>query len=480
MADKPLSIGFNVPFSEAIAAAVARKVVLPDKYYGELQGIARQQAFTISGITSLDQLQQVKDSLDQALKSGQSFHDWKKTVTESGILNLPKHRLDNIFRTNLQGAYMAGKWEKILNNVDRRPYVMYDAINDSRVRPSHLALDGIIRRWDDPFWQTHSPPNGYRCRCSIISLTEAQAQARSTGDKGLNKQPVYTDAKDIVRQAEPDKGWDYNPSDRLAGVKQAMANKEGKVSRVLLSSLSDKLKQTMQIVPLEGFDVVQGKVAQIAQGNPEWFPLGFNGIHAVSNPELFAAFNPKEALFYLSVADEMIPGFSPAKELISAVDKISLAQPLTFNNEYAIETLWHEMIHGITGILKTKYPLNIEPISEGIVQIIARHSYNPLLIAMGSSHIHQEKIITSGLAYPNVTANLLYLLNSANIEVESIIDVVKEGNIDPLKALIADKLSLSVNKFGYLLNLAEGKSLSAFKAKVDVQIKNAQRNKGAS
>ncbi|EXE12573.1 phage head morphogenesis, SPP1 gp7 family domain protein [Acinetobacter sp. 983759] len=52
---------------------------------------------------------------------------------------------------------------------------MYSAINDSRVRPSHLALNRIVRHIDDPFWLTHYPPTGFRCRCTCIALTEKQA-----------------------------------------------------------------------------------------------------------------------------------------------------------------------------------------------------------------------------------------------------------------------------------------------------------------
>lgn len=162
MAKKPpISIGFNVPFHEAIAAAKQRGVVLPDIYYGELQGIARQLAFSIAGVASLDQLQAVKDSLHAAMDKGVSFKDWKKTITVQS-LDLPDHRLDNIWRTNLQGNYMRGKWEQFQRNAEKRPFLMYDAINDSRVRPSHLSMDGTIRRMDDPFWKSHSPPNGYR------------------------------------------------------------------------------------------------------------------------------------------------------------------------------------------------------------------------------------------------------------------------------------------------------------------------------
>ncbi|TSA42225.1 MAG: hypothetical protein D4R63_00945 [Methylococcaceae bacterium] len=228
MPTKPVSIGFNVSFNEAIAQAVKRGVVLPDIYYGQLQGLARQQAFSIAGITSLDTLQAVKDSLDKVITKGGTFGAWKKQMLESGTLNLPKHRLDNIYRTNLQGSYMAARWDRILLTQETRPYIMYDAINDSRVRPAHLALDGIIRRVDDPFWITHSPPNGYRCRCSIRSLSEHQAKARSAPGKGLNNPALLEDGTPAL----PDKGWDYNPSDRLAGIRKAIAEKSSQCTNL--------------------------------------------------------------------------------------------------------------------------------------------------------------------------------------------------------------------------------------------------------
>ena len=237
MPTNPVSIGFNVPFNEAIAQAVKRGVVLPDIYYGQLQGLARQQAFSIAGITSLDTLQAVKESLDKVIAEGGTFGAWQKHMLESGTLNLPRHRLDNIYRTNLQGSYMAARWDRILLTQETRPYIMYDALNDSRVRPAHLALDGIIRRVDDPFWTTHSPPNGYRCRCSIRSLSEHQARARSGPGKGLNNPALLEDGTPAL----PDKGWDYNPSDRLAGVNKALVDKRGKSSPVLMQALDAKL-----------------------------------------------------------------------------------------------------------------------------------------------------------------------------------------------------------------------------------------------
>src|SRR5574343_216747 len=158
---KALPIGFDVPFDEAIEAAITRGVVPPAEYYGELQGVARQLAFSIQGITAIDQIRAVRASLAKAMDSGLSFHEWRRKVAVVD-LGLPDHRIENIWRTNLQGNYRRGQWRRDVENKDDRPYLMYDAINDSRTRPSHLAHDGTLRAVDDPFWHTHSTPLGYR------------------------------------------------------------------------------------------------------------------------------------------------------------------------------------------------------------------------------------------------------------------------------------------------------------------------------
>ncbi len=238
----------------------------------------------------------------------------------------------------------------------------------------------------------------------------------------------------------------------------------------------------MKIITLAGFQTVQSAMEVIANDKPEWFPLGYNGIHAVSNCELFAGFDPKTGAFYMSAANEMISGFSPANELVSTFENIKNRIPLTFNNEYSVETLWHEMVHGITGIAPNRYPMNKEPLQEGIVQIIARHGYQQLLMLIGAAPIFQQKIIVSGLAYPNVTGNLLHLFERSRINaIDDVFNRVQHSNVESLlKALIAERLSISSNKAGYLLNQAESKLSDDFKAKIDVQIRNAQRNKGAS
>ena len=240
-------------------------MVLSDKYYGELQGLHRQLNFSIAGKASLDQLQAALDSLEEAMNKGKTFREWQKDVRVQD-LGLPKYRLDNIFRTNIQAAYNHGHWEKFVEHQKTRPYLMYDAINDSRVRPSHLAMDGIIRPVGDIFWTAHYPPNGYRCRCRCISLSERQAQDRSKNGMGLNKQ--------VTQEMNPDKGWDYNVGqDLTAGIDKAIA--ESKANPVLKSVLEKQLAEKIPIVNKEEFaNFVEKVTAENYKARHEFVRVG--------------------------------------------------------------------------------------------------------------------------------------------------------------------------------------------------------------
>ncbi|RKG46215.1 phage head morphogenesis protein, partial [Acinetobacter cumulans] len=162
-----------VTFLEALQYAHSKKIVLPDEFYS-MDLKTRQMATTVSFLSSLEQVETVIKSLNKTLSNGGTFNDFQKLIAESEII-LPKHYLDNVFRTNIQSAYGHGRWIQQNRNKDKRPYLMYSAIADSRVRPAHLALNRIVLPIDHPFWLTHYPPTGFRCRCTCIALTEAQA-----------------------------------------------------------------------------------------------------------------------------------------------------------------------------------------------------------------------------------------------------------------------------------------------------------------
>ncbi|MEQ1303202.1 phage minor head protein [Acinetobacter radioresistens] len=187
-----------VSYADALRYAREKRVVLPEEFY-LLDLNARQYATTVSYLASLDQIRTVINLTNRAIEDGSTFQEFQKAVGEAGI-ELSPHHLDNIFRTNIQNAYAHGIWTQQQKNKANRPYLKYSSLTDSRVRPSHLALNNIIRHIDDAFWDTHYAPNGFNCRCAIDAITESQAKRLG----------ITTD--DDLPDIQPDEGWAISPS----------------------------------------------------------------------------------------------------------------------------------------------------------------------------------------------------------------------------------------------------------------------------
>ena len=144
------------------------------------------RAFTVAKAMRLDILGDIREALDKALAEGIPFEQFKKSLrptleakgwwgrkemvdpatgeTADVQLGSPR-RLRIIYDTNIRMAHAAGDWAKIERVKDRRPYLLYSAVRDRRTRPLHKTWDGTVLLVDDPWWDTHYPPNGWRCRC---------------------------------------------------------------------------------------------------------------------------------------------------------------------------------------------------------------------------------------------------------------------------------------------------------------------------
>lgn len=170
---------------DAIAYALSREVVPSTDYYDKMQGIQRRQAVSIAGMAQTEQIKFVMAQVNSALASGQTFEQFQKSVNLVDI-DLPRHRLYTIYHTNIYTAYSHGRWHEQQRNKSNKPYLMYDAMNDSITRPAHAALDNTIRHIDDPWWRGRTAPLGYNCRCKTKALTKEEAEARGiTTDKDL-------------------------------------------------------------------------------------------------------------------------------------------------------------------------------------------------------------------------------------------------------------------------------------------------------
>lgn len=186
-------------FQEA-EAFWANKVPMTPERFRELGTRARQRAFAVAGVDRLDQVAQVHEALARALRDGTGIEEFRRVagpiLEQAGVAGRAK--LETIFRTNIQTAYLAGRHAQMQQAAGLRPFWRYSAVNDSRTRPSHAALNGLVRRHDDPFWDVFYPPNGFNCRCSVTTLSQRQVQER-----GLE---VGQGAPDMIEPVDPRTG----------------------------------------------------------------------------------------------------------------------------------------------------------------------------------------------------------------------------------------------------------------------------------
>jgi len=78
------------------------------------------------------------------------------------------------FDTTISQAQASSQWQEIQDDKDDLPLLQYQTADDEKVRPEHAAWDNIVKPVNDPFWDSHMPPNGFNCRCIVIQLEEGE------------------------------------------------------------------------------------------------------------------------------------------------------------------------------------------------------------------------------------------------------------------------------------------------------------------
>lgn len=99
-----------------------------------------------------------------------SFSDF---MTEAAKID-KKFNVDYLraeYDTAINSAEMASHWVRFKQMGD--PMLRYVTVGDERVRASHEAMNGIQRPMSDPIWDKIYPPNGWNCRCTVITTTGA-------------------------------------------------------------------------------------------------------------------------------------------------------------------------------------------------------------------------------------------------------------------------------------------------------------------
>lgn len=203
-------------------------------------------AFTVAKATEMDVLTAIREEVDRALAEGRAFHEFKRdlrpTLQRLGwwgraemadpLTGEPREvqlgsprRLRTIYATNLRTARAAGQWDRVQRARATHPYLIYTLGPSEHHRKEHASWAGRILPADDPWWNTHYPPNGWGCKCRVRQVSKKEAIRRGGPHEPprdgtvewVNKRTG--EAMQVPRGIDP--GWDYNPgAARLEGVER--------------------------------------------------------------------------------------------------------------------------------------------------------------------------------------------------------------------------------------------------------------------
>ena len=253
---------------------------------------AHDRVFVVAKATSIDIVNDIKKDLTKAIAEGkpyQSFandiipklkeHGWwgkgdqiNQETGEVANININQRRLRNIYQTNVRTAYAAGHYEEMKNASDVAPYWRYIAVpqgpRNKNPRADHQMLHNLVFKHDDPFWDTHYPPNGWGCHCRVEALSKKSVEkmfgksaddvVKKTKPEDYVKETIKVQGKSINvngykiggRISLPSIGWDYAPGSYSYQYQKLLEKKlwelPNSTAKMMMVQLEDSIKKSFK------------------------------------------------------------------------------------------------------------------------------------------------------------------------------------------------------------------------------------------
>lgn len=154
---------------------------------------------------------------------------------------------------------------------------------------------------------------------------------------------------------------------------------------------------------------------------PEIFPYGFKEIYEVTGMKYFmATCGEGEIMVNNNTFSFRNHRFNAADQTISAMTKIRAGKSLSFDEEYAVECLWHEICHNRSFEQWWTYlgdiDENNEDCLESLNQLVARCTYHHFLTILGGKDMHSDKILHEGYGHHRGVNNFRLLINNIGLD----------------------------------------------------------------
>ena len=156
-----------------------KKLNLKTNSYLDVLGEEHDYFFMVAGANRNEVLLALREAVDAAVLKGETLEEFRKRFKQiiadtgweyNGGLNW---RTRIIYDTNVYGAYNRGRLQQHLDLAEYMPYWEYQHNDNAHPREQHMAWDGLVLRYDDPWWRYHYPIKAYGCHCTVVAYDEA-------------------------------------------------------------------------------------------------------------------------------------------------------------------------------------------------------------------------------------------------------------------------------------------------------------------
>ena len=161
----------------------------------------KEDIFVFSGFKTYQGLREASRLLrdeDGTVKPFNRFYNDITAIKE----DYNRHWLKAEYLFAQASSEMAAKWKDFEADGDRYN-LQYRTAHDSKVRPEHAVLHNVTLPASDPFWEEFFPPNGWRCRCTVVQVRKGKyPESDSVTAIQQGREATYQAGKNGVNRAE--------------------------------------------------------------------------------------------------------------------------------------------------------------------------------------------------------------------------------------------------------------------------------------
>jgi hypothetical protein len=230
----------------------------------------------------------------------------------------------------------------------------------------------------------------------------------------------------------PDPGWDY---DILAapteGLRRAIAAKAGRADTRLMTAFETNADDALAAWPIRGLarrfpakdlSTLEVLLREYAYRLPGDLPRGVAFVREGGpDDDFYMATDGKGGFWFREIEHQ---GFNSRRDLFGGLAACAERRGMTREEEYALESLWHEIWHnrqtGMNQVAKLPKEHLARLFAETLNQVVARLTYPRFIERLGGKAQHQTWVMENGYGYAPLVQRFLRVTVALGLTTEAL------------------------------------------------------------